>query len=346
MRKWMKYPYLTLEPNKWTDIKFEKGQFVPETRYGHTAVNYNSKIYIYGGYRRYVESFKIRESYGDIAVFDTDSLKWSKPSWKGISSYRRHHTASIIGFHMVIHGGRDEKSRLLDSLCAYDLKSNKWLDLPYKGDGHGKISHHTCCTVVYPERKKQDFDMFELHSTTDKYTSKVMIKYEGLYFFGGINEIGYSTNKLSVVTFSKKYLHWDVIETSGKQPLSRYGHSMHMIPWMNCLLLFGGRHEGDMLKPDPRPTLLNDLWILKLQNLEWGKVVAKGDPPEAVYAHWSEIYGSQIFIFGGLKGSNRKEPTDMKLQYNTSAFSICELHQKRANLLNKQHEVKLLIAKK
>ena len=31
---------------KWESIKFEKEEFVPETRFGHSAVSYNSKIFI------------------------------------------------------------------------------------------------------------------------------------------------------------------------------------------------------------------------------------------------------------------------------------------------------------
>lgn len=65
---------------KWTKLAFPKDQYVPETRYGHTAVRYNSKIIIYGGYRRYIESFKIRDAFGDVAIFCTDSMKWSAPS--------------------------------------------------------------------------------------------------------------------------------------------------------------------------------------------------------------------------------------------------------------------------
>ena len=76
---------------KWTSVKFETGQYVPENRYGHTAVCYNSHVYIYGGYRRYIESFKTRDAFGDVAIFDTDNLAWYQPLCEGIGTYRRHH---------------------------------------------------------------------------------------------------------------------------------------------------------------------------------------------------------------------------------------------------------------
>ena len=95
---------------KWSSINFEIEDYVPETRYGHTAINYNSQIIIYGGYRRYITSFKVRDTYGDIVIFDTDSLKWDRPLCSGISTFRRHHTACIIGRHMIVHGGLDENS--------------------------------------------------------------------------------------------------------------------------------------------------------------------------------------------------------------------------------------------
>ena len=67
-----------IQKGKWFPLKFDKTDAQPEPRYGHTAVVYGPNIYVYGGYRRYVESFKVRETYGDIYSFNTSYLKWEK----------------------------------------------------------------------------------------------------------------------------------------------------------------------------------------------------------------------------------------------------------------------------
>ena len=138
---------------KWQTVNFEVEDYVPETRYGHSAVSYNSKVIIYGGYRRYVTSFKVRDTYGDVAFFDTDTMKWDKPLWCGMMTFRRHHVATVIGRHMIVHGGLNENSWTIDSIYSLNLNTFRWLECTTSGTNPGKVSHHKCCVVLYPERK-------------------------------------------------------------------------------------------------------------------------------------------------------------------------------------------------
>jgi N-acetylneuraminic acid mutarotase len=67
---------------KWTEVKYTqatKSNSVPEPRYGHSAVAYGSYVVVYGGYRRFISSFKVRDTYGDVSLFNTDTMKWEKP---------------------------------------------------------------------------------------------------------------------------------------------------------------------------------------------------------------------------------------------------------------------------
>lgn len=91
-----------------------KGEYIPKPRYGHSAVSYKSFVIIYGGYRKFLSSIKVRDTYGDISYFNTDTMKWDKPICNGTTTFRRHHTAAILGNLMVIHGGLDEKSKEID----------------------------------------------------------------------------------------------------------------------------------------------------------------------------------------------------------------------------------------
>lgn len=73
--------------------------------------------------------------------------------------------------------------------------------------------------------------------------------------------------------------------TSGRQPQARYAHSMHLVEWMNSILIYGGRYDSDILHKDSKSQLLNDIWILKLDNFDWIEISNKGDIPSPVYAH-------------------------------------------------------------
>ena len=76
---------------KWTKVQTQSGVYAPEPRYGHSAVQYGANVIVYGGYRHFVKSFKVRDTYGDVAVFSTDTLSWDKPVTGGLFTFRRHH---------------------------------------------------------------------------------------------------------------------------------------------------------------------------------------------------------------------------------------------------------------
>lgn len=201
---------------------------------------------------------------------------------------------------MIVHGGLDEKSRLLDTFYSLNMNTFKWLECQLVGEGPGKVSHHKCCVVLNPERKKHKFDLFEQTSKSEAYFKNSVIKEEGIYFYGGINSDGYSIGTLSILKIQRKNFQWIQPEVSGTPPPARYGHSMHYIDWMNSIVVFGGRYDSDFLSADKIPKVLNDLWMLTLKDLEWRQVKSNGEVPKPVYAHNSEVYGSQLLIFGGL----------------------------------------------
>ena len=40
---------------------------------------------------------------------------------------RKYHTAVIVGSYMIVHGGLDSKSNLLEDLGIYNFKTNEWM---------------------------------------------------------------------------------------------------------------------------------------------------------------------------------------------------------------------------
>ena len=113
---------------KWYVLKFQRNEQQPEPRYGHSAIVHKTSVYIYGGYRRYNKSFKVRETYGDVYEFSTETLKWDKIRCSGQATFRRHHVAELIGKYMLIHGGINPKSWVLDDISILNLETFTWND--------------------------------------------------------------------------------------------------------------------------------------------------------------------------------------------------------------------------
>jgi Rab9 effector protein with kelch motifs len=53
-------------------------------------------------------------------------------------------------------------------------------------------------------------------------------------------------------------------QTLGQQPVARYQHAMEYYRGSNVIIIAGGRN--DQLHNE---RVLNDVWILKVNNLEW-----------------------------------------------------------------------------
>lgn len=59
-----------------------------------------------------------------------------------------------------------------------------------------------------------------------------------------------------------------------------------------------------MTKSNDYKQILNDVWMLFLENLTWYEVKTYGQVPLERFSHASCVIGSQLVIFGGLNGKN------------------------------------------
>lgn len=162
-----------------------------------------------------------------------------------------------------------------------------------------KLCHHRWCLVMHPIVLHKNLKLFKAYKSSKKF-DKPYIPEDGMYIFGGLNELGYSTNKLWVLKVGIEKLQWVKIETETKEPTPRYAHSMHYIDYMNCIVVYGGRNSPDPLSQFTTNQFLNDIWLFHVERQKWIEFNCKGEPPKAVYAHWSWVYGSQLMIFGGM----------------------------------------------
>ena len=311
---------------KWYYIKFERNEQQPEPRFGHSSVVYKSSVYVYGGYRRYNKSFKIRETYGDVYEFSTESLKWDKIRWSGQATFRRHHVAETIGKYMLIHGGIDHKSWVIDDICILNLETKSWSEVRINTLNPGKMSHHKSWLVIHPIVKEKGFDLFSSYKSNRK-LDEPLIKEGGMYIFGGINENGESLNDLWVLKVGREILFWTKPDTKGRAPPPRFSHSMHYIEFMNWIMIFGGRCS-EPINADAKQYFYNDFWLLKVDTLEWVKIPTKGELPSPMYAHCSCVNRSEFITFGGMNEHH----------YNDFNYHILELHTGRSKELNEKYE--------
>ena len=148
--------------------------------------------------------------------------------------------------------------------------------------------------------------MISLYSENEKRKKppSSVIKFEGIYFFGGMRQNGDLIQKLYILMIGQNPMKWmspqAIIDMNGPSPPGMIGHSMMYNPILNILTVFGGRN--DQYSPINSECFFNSVWMLKLGTLQWVKLSAEGLPPSVRYGHASCAVDSKIFVFGGLNG--------------------------------------------
>lgn len=170
---------------------------VPFQRYGHTAVAYDGRIYVWGGRN------------DDIACnilfcYDVKTGKWTTPSVTGnIPGARDGHTACIAGNKMYIFGGFEDEIDLFTWDVYYlNLDTMQWRLVQTNGEPPSYRDFHTA--TVLNDR---------------------------MYIFGGrgdrqgprhSQEEIYTTE---IVYLDLKTLQWQTPGMTGKVPVGRRSHS-------------------------------------------------------------------------------------------------------------------------
>lgn len=103
-------------------------QKAPEARFCHTMLQYGRKLIVFGGAGSYLQSIKMRLSYNDVSIFDTDNEVWLNPPLiEGAPNKRTSHSANIFGGLMLVHGGYNtEQKKMQDDFALFDLEKLKW----------------------------------------------------------------------------------------------------------------------------------------------------------------------------------------------------------------------------
>ena len=274
--------------------------------------------------------------------------------------WRRNHLSFILGTDFLVYGGQDENGKIHKTWLRLSLEDFEWKEnietvdqtpkqpfmfhrknrkvkenknnLKYKiehlkessliVDGSpGRVTHHSGWLVIHKSSKGHNhpFTIYERDLT--RVPPPGIVQYEGLYVFGGKDKEGEVKGNLYILNLGKYPCNWincqKYIDNESPSPSARYGHSMHFSPELNFVVLFGGRNDsfGDTSK-----WVFNDIWILKLDILNWVKVQVHGDIPQKRYSFGSCLNGTQLIVFGGLNGKT----------YNSAGLFVWEMDHLKA----------------
>jgi hypothetical protein len=92
-------------------------------------LSYEKQLVVFGGAGGYVTTIKMRLSFNDVHIYDTDLEQWLKqPEIEGAPRKRMSHSASIMGGFMLVHGGYNtDQKKLLNDFGLFDLEAQKWI---------------------------------------------------------------------------------------------------------------------------------------------------------------------------------------------------------------------------
>ena len=244
-----------------------------------------------------INSIKTRKKVVDLKEFEeinSDNNKLINDNTiKSLSPcLRKNHVSLLIGNHIFIYGGIDTDNNFLNDCWIYDLTKRKWDVLDFRGRYPPPLGFHSCCIAL--EKEQLNSPMLSIYNKPSSNRKTLpLLKIEGVFFFGGINETKIPTNLFFQMTIGYKPAQFEIPPTNGQPPSPRICASMDFSPQCNMIFIHGGKNDfvNDMY--------MNDIVILDLQTLNWMHPVTNNFVPPARAEHFSTVIGNQIVIFGG-----------------------------------------------
>lgn len=307
---------VTFDPmyNEYSWIYLYKGDPLIK-RYGHSADEYDGKIVVVGGSKKFNKDMKRRECLSDLLIYDPSTNVWNTLLPAGAYfEPRRYHASCMFGTYLIVNGGLNDKDNILGNTFALNIhgildniqdldKGYRWLQIKPENLGLGPVAYHTC-NVILEQDRCRFLKMLSIISMPEIKTSHLKIMYEGLYFFGGKTPSG-ASNDIYILQLGRKPIEWVKPDIKSKKPPPRYGHSANYFGEKSILIIFGGRNDDNYERSET--FCMNDIWIFSAEKLEWSEWINPESPdkcPQARYSHCTAILGKSIIIFGGLNDSN------------------------------------------
>ena len=149
---------------------------------------------------------------------------------------RRNHVSLLIGSHILIYGGISKNKEILNDCWIYDLKSYKWAIIKSIGKYPPALGHHCSCLAIEKDQLVNDtFNIY--HKPKNNRGTIDLLKMDGVFFFGGINNNKIPSNLLFHMTIGVKPAIFDVPDISGRPPKPRIDASMDFAQNINMIIL-------------------------------------------------------------------------------------------------------------
>ncbi|KAL1644197.1 Negative regulator of mitotic exit [Diplodia intermedia] len=146
---------------------------VPPARTNHTIVNWNDKLYLFGGTDGV-------NWFSDVWAYDPKTNSWSELDCIGyIPLAREGHAAAIVQDTMYVFGGRTREGTDLGDLAAFKITSRRWYMFQNMGpspsprSGHSMTSYGKHIVVLAGEPSSSAPDRNELSMAYVLDTSKI-----------------------------------------------------------------------------------------------------------------------------------------------------------------------------
>jgi hypothetical protein len=205
---------------------------------------------------------------------------------------RKNHVSLFMGSSIFMYGGIDTNNNYLNDCWIYDLNKRKWDLLDFRGRYPPPLGFHSCCMALEKDQLNSPaLSVYNKPASNRK--TLPLLKLEGIFFFGGINETKIPTNLFFQLSIGLKPAVFEIPPTNGKPPSPRICASMDFSPECNMIFIHGGKNDFvDEMH-------LNDIVILDLETLDWIHPVTNNLVPPSRAEHFSTIIGNELVIFGG-----------------------------------------------
>jgi len=226
----------------------------------------------------------------------TYSKKTEKKNFKKtLPCTRRNHTSLLIGSHIFIYGGISQNQEILNDCWIYDLKLNQWATIESIGKQPFSLAHHCCCLAI--EKDQLINDTFNIYHKPKNIRGTVdLLKMDGVFFFGGINNNKIPNNILFHMTIGIKPVIFDIPKIEGRPPKPRIDASMDYAQNISMIIIYGGKNELEF------SSYYDDMTLLDLRIMNWIQPFFAKEKPNKRAQHMSIIIGDELIIFGGTTG--------------------------------------------
>ncbi|KAF2074876.1 hypothetical protein CYY_003831 [Polysphondylium violaceum] len=294
----------------------------PPPIYGHTATQIGRKMFVFGG--NLTDNSQSKEMY----QFNTSNYSWSKPKSQGEPPSSRYgHTASVIYDNYILIFGGNHKAKALNDIHIFHTERNTWTKIPGSSSTNdipsSPIHSSTPLSPTSPSSSSSNNNPINIFLTqsspsipspSSTRARSATISHDSALL--GDLPSGPMGKKISLSESSPLHHHISLYESTPLSPTSSRSPSHGSIQFY---INSNSSMNGDKMQIPPRyyhscnvigskayvfggydgTSLMNDMYVLNIDNLEWSCPPVRGDPPTPRCGHSSVSIGSRLFIFGG-----------------------------------------------